>query len=77
MAIASPCKNVDNAIQERARQIFRSGLQIVQVDKARLFVAIGPARQARQQMALADAGLAPQHHTNAAPAVARLAGQPR
>ena len=52
------------------------GLEVVQVDEAGVAVLGGPAGQAREQVALADARLAPEHGTDAAALSQRLTGQP-
>jgi len=56
-------EHVEHALDEVARQTFGAGLEVVEVDETG--PVGGPAGQSRQQMALADAGLAPDDHADA------------
>ncbi len=73
-------QQVHHRAQQCPRQPIRGGLEIVQVDEMRPAVALRPAGQPRQDVTLADPGLAPQHGPDAATRRQRLprqAGKPR
>ena len=74
-AALSSRQQADGRAQQRQRQSIRGGLEIVQIDEVRPVVLAGPAAESRKEMALADAGLAPQDHPDAATRRQRLAGQ--
>ena len=68
-------EGADDGTEERARQTVGTGLEIVQVDERSLSLHLGPASQPGQNVALADARLAPEDGPQTAPGSASLARQ--
>jgi hypothetical protein len=68
-------ENAQHSFQKRAGQMIGPGLEIVQIDQAAVLFLISPASKARQQVALADPGFAPEHRPETAPFLVAFAGQ--
>src|SRR5262249_22759669 len=73
----APGQDADDGLEQRARQVLGSSLKVVDIYQASVAIVLGPARQAREQMALADAGLPPQHASDSTPRVPRLSSKRR